>query len=112
MDKIIIPEIDVNAMADTWNKKEYSKNGYPYGLIYTKEIDGILFVGSKAPHVDQSFTVDMLKDMVEMYNKQSICVISEVKSRRELLKKAMSRYDVKHMIKDDIMYSFGVNHGR
>ena len=98
---------DILAWA-TMNPKVYYKDGRPYGLIGTGEgEDGLLYVASMVEELDSVFTIAMLKDIIRLYNTRKICLITDVESKQELIRRTLNRYDFTYTYKDGVMYSTG-----
>ena len=98
---------DILAWAEL-SPKLYYKHGEPYGLIGTTEgEDGILYIASMVGDVDSVFTNSMLKDIIRLYNTRKICLITDVESKQELIRRTLNRYDFTYSYQDGIMYSTG-----
>lgn len=90
------------------NPRVYYKKGKPFGLIGQAEgEDGILYLACMVEDVDKVFTIEMIKDIIRLYETRTICLITDVESKQELIRKALSRYNFTYAYKDGIMYSTG-----
>lgn len=86
------------------NPKRYYKDGKIQGLMSTKEVDGVTYIGCMA---DGLFTYNMIKDIIMLYETRVICLIVDTKSEQELIRRALSRYSFRYEYRDDIMYAIG-----
>ena len=88
--------------------KKYYKHGRLYGLIGTIEgVDGLLYVAAMVEDVDAKFTNEMFKDIIRLYNKRTICLVTDVESKQKLIRRALSRYNFTFTYSDGNMYSTG-----
>lgn len=116
MDKNIIAEIVGDKHADHWFDLEptiYYKDDKPFGLMafIDNPADFTRYIAATVKNIDQNFTISMLKDIIIQYEARPICLITDVASKQELIRRVLSRYDFEFHYKDNVMFSYGVNHG-
>ncbi len=91
------------------NPKIYYKNDLPFGLIATKysEIDDILYLGCTTSHPDTPFSKAMLYDILSMYNKQNICLMTDhIPSQAKIASLLTKRYGFTVEYIGDVLYSY------
>lgn len=69
----------------------YYKDGSPHGVIGIHREGYMAMVYSMAKN--DEFTVGMLRDIIRLYNRENICLITDVESEFDKIKKVLSRYN-------------------
>ena len=67
--------------------------------------DGWLYIASTVKNVDDSFTKDMISDIIGMFD-TDICLITDVESKQEKIASSLRRYGFRQEYRDGIMYSY------
>lgn len=90
------------------NPKRYYRNGEIYGLVATTEgADGVLYISAMVISEDAPFTKEMLKDIIALYKKRVICLVTDVKSKQELIRRVLTRYNFTYKYIDGVLFSTG-----
>jgi len=85
----------------------YLKDGEAYGLIArASSANGIDYLASTVRSPELLFTVGMLKDIIKVIKSKNLCIITDDKNYIEPMKKALSRFDMRFVVEDDILYSY------
>ena len=83
----------------------YYKDGKPYGLIGTVISDSITYIASTTTHVDNGFTIGMIRDIIRLYNNSTICLITESKDHQDLIRRSLSRFKFEFEDRNGVLYS-------
>lgn len=89
----------------------YYRDGKPHGTIAVHRDGNMNVVYSMAK--DDEFTIGMLRDIIKLYNEDSICLVTDYEASFGKIKKVLSRYDfefVKGQMQDGkkLMYSIHI----
>jgi len=106
----IIAEIVGEEYKNYWftlKPKIYYKDNEPFGLIGSKELHGITYLATTAINTDYDFTIGMIRDIINFYNKGEICLLSGTKDRENNIRKGLSRFKFRFEYNNDILYAYG-----
>lgn len=104
---MIITPADILAWVEL-SPKKYYKDGKLYGLVGTiRGKDDVLYIASMTVSIEEPFTKSMLRDIIKLYKKNTICLITDVKEKQELIRDTLKRYNFTYSYKNNIMYSKG-----
>jgi len=86
----------------------YYRDSSPHGVVGVHRDGGMNVVYSMSK--DNEFTVGMLRDIIKLYNEDSICLVTDYEASFNNIKKVLSRYNftyVKGEMEDGkkLMYS-------
>ena len=88
----------------------FYKDGKPYGLVgSTRGRDGCLYVAATVTDVDSPFTIGMIREIIRLYKNNEICLITDVESKQDLIRRSLDRYEFSYEVKDGILYSRSKN---
>ena len=96
-------------LAPSWFEQEskiYLLHGEPYGIMSTQEIEGITYIMSAVVSPEKPFTKGMITDIIKLYRKKSICLITDDINYHEHMKTSLSRYNFEYIIEDNLLLSY------
>lgn len=87
--------------------KVYYKDGKPFGLIASIHENGIKYLSCAVLNPEDSFTIGMIRDIIQHYNNDTICLITDDNKYQDLIRRSLKRYKFEYVVKDGILFSYG-----
>ena len=109
MNDLEMIESIVGEHAPSWltlSPKIYYKDGQPYGLVGTREVDGITYIGATSPSPEMNFTGAMLRDVLRMIRSKNVCIITDTAEYVKSMRSTLDRYNMRHVMVDGMLYSY------
>lgn len=88
------------------NPEVFYKDGEAYGLIATREVNGITYIASATSKPDMKFTVGMLRYIKKLYQEKDICLITEHQDYQPMIVEVLNKYEFRYQMIDNILYSY------